>query len=65
MTEYKEFTCPKCGGHYFTSSTEKRADGSIWKTGEWCADQLNRKCDYHARREMMILGPEQTEGGAV
>ena len=27
MTEYKEFTCPKCGGHHFGIDTMKDEHG--------------------------------------
>lgn len=56
--EHHDFTCPKCGGHHFGSITEKRPDGSIWKTHERCHDEYHVACNYLVERVVMLAGPK-------
>jgi hypothetical protein len=55
----QEFTCPKCGGHHFGSVTEKRDDGSTWKTHEVCHDQKDVGCRYRVEKLVMIAEPKK------
>ena len=58
MSHHTPFRCPKCGGSHFGSRTEKRPDGSIWKTHEECHDEFAQGCDGKVERLVMLMRPK-------
>ena len=58
MTKHTPFRCPKCGGTHFGSVTEKRKDGSVWKTHEECHDEFGVGCTARIERRVMVVGPK-------
>jgi hypothetical protein len=52
---YIEFICPECGGRHFGSLTEKRLDGSIWKTHEVCHDEHDIGCKWQKEKMVCVV----------
>ena len=49
------FRCPQCCGGHFGSTTEQRADGSIWKISEECHDEFDKGCKFTRRKVVCVV----------